>query len=118
MSSTAAQNHPTFDSLWMEAQHMGTVFFTEHADYTVITSDKGLTNYYFTKPNNPADSAVVKTEVYQRNDGTWDHRENGFSFTPATRTAFAKWMDQIVAKNVTLRDAIVKARSGVPSPPN
>lgn len=108
----AAQEHPTYQTLWDEAFHGPGCTSSEFADFFLVTCDRGLTLWYFTKASHAAHPGVIKRMITQRADGSWVSQLQGSSFAPeAAQPAFKAWLAQIEDLDRQMMESINKQRT-------
>jgi len=91
--SAAVAAEMTFEDYWNEATHNPGVVTKEYPKATVITDEKNLTIYIFTKPNNPAHPGVIVRKLVNDSSGAYFDTE-GHSYGPdSAQPAFKAWMD-------------------------
>jgi hypothetical protein len=90
----SAQQRPTYLSLW-EAIDRTNCVPDRQADLVLVTCAKDRTLWYFSLANHPADPAVMRRMIVQRN-GDIFVETNGWSFASADRQpAFQTWLAQM-----------------------
>lgn len=93
LGSPAIADPTTFDDYWNEATHSQGAVTKEYPHATVITDEKNLTIYIFTKPNSPAHPGVIVRRLVNDKNGAYFDTE-GHSFGPdSAQRAFTAWMD-------------------------
>jgi hypothetical protein len=113
-----AQDHPTYQSLWAEATSDQDCKASDYPDFTLVTCNKKMTLWYFTKPNHPAHPGVIKRSIEQGADGSGVAHEDGYSFGPdSVQPAFKMWLAQIADLDRQAREKIENER-GAAAPPN
>jgi hypothetical protein len=113
---TAAQEHPTYQTLWDEASHRAGCGGSEFSDFVLVTCNADLSFWYFTKTNHPAHPGVIKRMIRQRTDGSWISELQGSSYAPdAAQPAFKAWLAQIEDLDRQMRESINK-QPGTQSP--
>ena len=106
---TAAQEHPTYQTLWEEASNGPGCGASEYPDLVLVECDAGLTLWYFTRFNHPAHPGVIKRMITQQPDGSWIAQEQGSSFgSVATQPAFKAWLAQLQALDRQMMESIQK----------
>ncbi|HEY3146794.1 MAG TPA: hypothetical protein VGJ75_10605 [Dongiaceae bacterium] len=110
-----AQEHPPYQSLWDEASHDPGCSSSEYVDLVLVKCDRGLTLWYFTKPNHPAHPGVIKRTLTQKADGAWIAQEQGSSFAADdAQPAFNAWLAQIQDLDRQMMESIQKQRNTHP----
>lgn len=105
----AAQEHPTYQTLWDEASQSAGCRASELADLVLVTCDRGLTLWYFTKANHAAHPGVIKRMITQRADRSWVSQLQGSSFaSEAAQPAFKAWLAQIEDLDRQMMESINK----------
>ena len=106
---TAAQEHPTYQTLWEEASNGPECGASEYPDLVLVKCEAGLTLWYFTKSNHPAHPGVIKRTITQQPDGSWIAQEQGSSFgSDAAQPAFKAWLAQIQDLDRRMMESIEK----------
>jgi len=91
LSPVAAEMN--FDDYWNKAVHSPGVVTKEYPHATVMTDEKDLTVYIFTKPNSPAHPGVIVRKLVNGKGGAYMDTE-GHSFGPdSAQPAFQAWMN-------------------------
>jgi hypothetical protein len=81
----------------------------EYPDLLIITCDKDMALWYFTKPNNAAYPGIVKRSIIQDPDGAVSAREDGRSYgDDEAQPAFKAWMASIVALDQKVKEELAR----------
>ena len=91
-SAPAAAARMTFDDYWNEATHSPGVTIKKYPRATVVTDEKNLTVYLFTKPNNPEHPGVIVRKLVTDKNGTYFDTEGHSDGPDSAQPAFKAWM--------------------------
>jgi len=92
VSSSAFAAQMTFDDYWKEASQKPGAVIKDHPKVTVVTDEKNLTVYIFTKPNNPAHPGVIVRKLVSDKNGTYFDTHAHSDGPDSAQTAFKTWM--------------------------
>ena len=104
----------SFNDFWNRATQCVGTTEKDYPDFTMVVCDRGLTHYYFTKPNHPAFPGVIKRSLTRRG-GSWFVREEGHSYASvAAQPAFSAWLAQFDELDRQMKGDIARRRSDAP----
>ena len=93
VGSAAMAAQMSFDDYWNQATHSPGAVTKQYPQATVVTDEKNLTVFIFTKPNNPAHPGVIVRKLVNDSSGAYFDTE-GHSYGPdSAQAAFKAWMD-------------------------
>ena len=106
----AAHAGPTYQSLWNDATKQPDCVQSSFSDYILVTCQKDMTLWYFTKPNHPAHPGVVRRIIVQEK-GVVTVQEVGTSFaSTAAQPAFKAWLAKIRELDRQTKDYLAQPR--------
>ena len=82
----------TYDAYWKEAHQKPGVVIKEYPKTTVVTDDKNLTVYFFTKPGTPAHPGVIVRKLVNDKDGAYFDTAGHSDGPDSAQPAFKAWM--------------------------